>query len=75
MGNDGLFISESQPIEDSGKFTWLQILTDGTRKWYERSNGGWALVKIEPGGLTGEFEGTFKKIKIENGIVTEFEIE
>jgi hypothetical protein len=27
------------------------------------------------GGLTGEFEGTFKKIKIENGLITEFEVE
>ena len=27
------------------------------------------------GGVTGEFEGTFKKIKIENGIITEFEVE
>jgi hypothetical protein len=25
--------------------------------------------------LTGEFEGTFRKIKIVNGIVTEFELE
>ena len=54
---------------------WLQILSDGTRKWYERSNGGWTLVKTEPGGLTGEFEGTFKKIKIVNGMVTEFELD
>ncbi len=26
-------------------------------------------------GITGEYEGTFKKIKIENGIITEFELE
>ncbi len=26
-------------------------------------------------GLTGEFEGTFKKIRIVNGIITEFELE
>ncbi len=26
-------------------------------------------------GITGEYEGTFKKVKIENGIITEFEIE
>ena len=26
-------------------------------------------------GVTGEFEGTFKKVKIENGIITEFELE
>ena len=75
MGNDGLVISESEPTTNVGKFTWLQILADGTRKWYERSNGGWSLVKTEPGGLTGEYEGTFKKIKFVNGIVTEFELE
>jgi hypothetical protein len=26
-------------------------------------------------GITGEFEGTFKKIKIQDGIITEFELE
>lgn len=26
-------------------------------------------------GLTGEYEGTFKKIKVVNGIITEFELE
>ena len=26
-------------------------------------------------GVTGEFEGTFKKVKIKNGIITEFELE
>ena len=26
-------------------------------------------------GLTGEFEGTFKKVKIKNGVITEFELE
>ena len=30
---------------------------------------------VLPEGLTGEFEGTFKKIKIENGIITELELE
>jgi hypothetical protein len=28
-----------------------------------------------PEGITGEFEGTFKKIKIVNGVITEFELE
>ena len=84
MGNDGIVISESEPTTNVGKFTWLQILPDGTRKWYERLNGGWALVKTEAAPatanhthseLTGEFEGAFKKIKIENGIVTELELD
>lgn len=36
-----------------------------------------ALVEaiVPPEGITGEFEGTFKKIKIVNGIITEFEVE
>lgn len=47
MGNDGLVISDSEPTTGIGKFTWLQVLPDGTRKWYERSDGGWSLVKTE----------------------------
>jgi hypothetical protein len=36
-----------------------------------------ALVEavVPPEGITGEFEGTFKKIKIVDGIITEFEVE
>ena len=36
-----------------------------------------ALVEavVPPGGITGEFEGRLKKIKIVNGIITEFELE
>ncbi len=36
-----------------------------------------ALVEalVLPGGLTGEFEGRLKKIKIVNGIITEIELE
>jgi len=32
---------------------------------------------VTPAGgvVTGEFEGTFKKIKIENGLITEFELD
>lgn len=47
MGNDGLVISDSEPTTSIGKFTWLQIDQDGTRKWYERANGGWGIVKTE----------------------------
>lgn len=47
MGNDGIVISESEPTTSIGKFTWLQILPDGTRKWFERADGGWSLVKTE----------------------------
>ncbi len=34
-----------------------------------------SVISNGQSGLTGEFEGTFKKIKIENGIITEFEVE
>ena len=47
MGNDGLVISESEPTTQIGKFTWLQVLVDGTRNWYEKSDSGWELVKTE----------------------------
>lgn len=101
MGNDGLVISSTEPTTTVGKFTWLQILPDGTRKWFERSDSGWAMVKEEEApaladhshpthgdinftgdvsadgdeGITGEYEGTFKKITISKGIITEFELE
>lgn len=47
MGNDGIVISDSEPTIQIGKFTWLQILPDGSRKWYERSDSGWQLVREE----------------------------
>ncbi len=47
MGNDGLVISSTEPMTSIGKFTWLQILPDGTRKWFERSDSGWAMIKEE----------------------------
>lgn len=47
MGNDGLVISDSEPTTQIGKFTWLQVLPDGSRKWYEKSDGGWVEVKSE----------------------------
>lgn len=83
MSNDGIIISDSEPTS-LNKVTWLKILPDGSREWYEQSGTGWSLVKTEAApasanhthaDLTGEFEGTFKKIKIVNGIVTEFELE
>jgi len=83
MGNDGIFISTSQP-DHAGKITWLKFLEDGSREWYEKTADVWELVKTEAasaaanhthGSLTGEYEGTFKKIKVENGIVTEFELQ
>lgn len=46
-GNDGLIISESEPTEEVGRLTWLQILADGSRKWYVNTTGSWVLVKAE----------------------------
>ncbi|KKL84150.1 hypothetical protein LCGC14_1967560 [marine sediment metagenome] len=86
MGNDGILVSLTEPTESNiGKFTWLQILTDGTRKWYERSDGGWSLVKTEPapatadhnhGGLNLAHDGAkmeITKLTVVNGIITELE--
>lgn len=99
MANDGIVVSDSEPTVP-GKVTWLKILPDGSREWYEKSDSGWTLAKTEPApaaanhshpthgdinftgdvsvggneGITGDFEGTFKKIKIVKGIITEFEL-
>lgn len=54
MGNDGLVISDSEPTTEIGKFTWLQVLGDGSRKWYERSDGGWGVVKTEDAPATAD---------------------
>ncbi len=54
---------------------WFQPSTD---TWHKYNGSTWVAVAAPShghGGVTGEFEGTFKKIKIENGIVTEFELE
>ena len=47
MGNDGIVVSDSEPTTQIGKFTWLQVLSDGSRKWFEKADGGWQLVKSE----------------------------
>jgi hypothetical protein len=36
---------------------------------------GGSLSSGDDPGITGTFEGTFKKVKIKNGIITEFEVE
>lgn len=46
MGNDGIFVSDSQP-ESIGKITWLKILPDGSREWYEKTDSGFVKVKDE----------------------------
>jgi hypothetical protein len=84
--NDGLLISTTAPTDAvTGAHTWLKVNVDGSREWYESSGaGGWSLIKTEfaPATAThthsefsGEFDGTFKKITIVNGIVTDFELD
>jgi len=46
MGNDGIFVSEVAP-DAAGKITWLKILPDGGREWYEHIDGSWELVASE----------------------------
>jgi hypothetical protein len=46
MGNDGIFVSDSQP-DHPGKITWLKINPDGSKEWYEREEGEFSLVKSE----------------------------
>ena len=73
MGNDGLFISDTEPTGREGKFTWLQILSDGTRKWHEKSAGDiWELVKTENAPATVDAEGivTPDNIQIKNLNIT-----
>lgn len=47
MGNDGIFISETEP-NVIGNTTWLRILPDSGREWYEKVEGVWTLVRTEP---------------------------
>jgi len=46
MGNDGIFISDSEP-EHAGKITWLKLLEDGSKQWREKVDDDWELVKSE----------------------------
>ena len=73
MGNDGLFISDTEPTDREGKFTWLQILPDGTRKWYEKTSGdAWQLTKTENAPAFVDEEGvvTPDNIQIKNLNIT-----
>jgi hypothetical protein len=99
MGNDGIIISDSAPT-NKVKATWLKILEDSSREWYELVDNSWVLTKTEAApaaadhthathgninftgtvsadgqaGITGEYEGTFKKIKVQDGLVVDFEL-
>lgn len=71
-GNDGLIISEVEPTSEIGKLTWLQILEDGTRKWYVNTSGSWVIVKTESAPATVDGEGVMspQNIQIHNLNIT-----
>lgn len=62
--NDGIVISSSEPTSDN-KVTWLQILEDGTRKWYERIGNEWVLVKTEAAPVTVDGEGVVSPFNLQ----------
>lgn len=42
----GLIISEVQP-DMLNRYTWCKPLPDGSKEWYEPSDGGWTLVRTD----------------------------
>ncbi len=66
-------ISSDPSMDD---WVWLK---PSTGIWYnfDAATSQWVAVEHlhTTQGLTGEYEGTFKKIKVENGLVIEFELE
>ena len=80
MGNDGVIVSETEPT-CLDKVTWLKILPDGSREWYERSDSGWNLVQTEANPLAGglNLDVTQKieitRLKIVKGLIIELEYE
>jgi len=80
MARKDLLVADSpEDLTDSmGSWLWLKA---STGEIFELSGDTWvlktgfALISHAHSELTGEFEGEFKKIKIENGIVTEFELD
>jgi hypothetical protein len=81
------FTSEDAPTGVGPGCRWYQPSTSQWRA-YNASTGQWDMEQdgfdsLNVGeisiagvvGLTGEYEGIFKKVKIENGIIIEFEVE
>ncbi len=78
------YTGESAPAGVGPGCRWYQPST-GQWRAYNASTGQWDMEQdgfdslkvggVPVAGLTGEYEGTFKKIKIENGLITEFELE
>lgn len=82
-----VLVSEATPTgrvaSDPSMDDWLWLRpSDGTWHKYNTSTGQWDIVEVAAhehpglgGGITGEFEGRLKKIKVENGFITEIEVE
>jgi hypothetical protein len=78
------FTGEAAPVGEGPGTRWYQPST-GQWRTYNAGTGQWDMEQdgfdslkvagVSVGGLTGEYEGTFKKVKIENGLITEFEVE
>lgn len=79
----GVIISETEPSKEN-RYTWIKPCGDGSIEYYELAEGVWTLSYAIPAHAlsghthstySGEFEGTITKMKVENGIVTEVEVE
>lgn len=80
------YTGESAPTGVGPGTRWYQPST-GQWRAYNAATGQWEMehdgfdslkvagVPVGGAGLTGEYEGTFKKVKIVNGLITEFELE
>ena len=78
------FTAETAPTGVGPGCRWYQPST-GQWRAYNAGTGQWDMGQdgfdslnvagVPIGGLTGEYEGSIKKIKIENGLVTEIELE
>ena len=67
-----IFADTAPTIDPAWTSTDWKWLNTTTRQWYYNSGTSWVAVVA---GLTGEYEGTITKIKVENGLVTEVELE
>ena len=47
MPGSGLIISEETPVT-ANRYAWMRPRPDGSREWYEPSDGGWQLVRTDP---------------------------
>jgi len=58
-------------------FVEFRVIADQVKDGFNAlkvADGG-SITVGDDSGITGTFEGTFKKIKIKNGVITEFELD